>query len=253
MIGGEETLLMLNAYHDGQLSPGEALAMERRLAEDAELRETLARLVALSGEVRQTLAAPSPPPGLRMRIVQRVGFGASATSASWRSYAAVLALGLLAGGLFGGGAATLLKGGAGEAVGDAVLAGHLRALAAPQPFDIASSNRHVVKPWFNGRTVIAPEAPDLAEAGFPLEGGRVDIVDGKTVPTLVYRHDRHVISVTVTPRSGRALPGEAHRAGSTIEPWNEGDVTYWVATDLDDARLKDFIERFRSASQKSGD
>ncbi len=137
---------------------------------------------------------------------------------------------------------------AGDATAEAVLAGHLRGLAAPQPFDIASSNRHVVKPWFNGRTTVAPPAPDLAEQGFPLAGGRIDIVGGKPVPTLVYRHDQHVISVTVVPSAAGGFAGEEHRDGSTIERWTSGDLSYWVVTDLDPGELRAFTELFRAKS-----
>jgi anti-sigma factor RsiW len=138
------------------------------------------------------------------------------------------------------------------AAGEAVLAGHLRGLAAPQPFDIASSDRHVVKPWFNGRTTIAPDAPDLADQGFPLVGGRIDIVGGAPVPTLVYRKDRHVISVTVVPAADGAGPGEERRDGSTIERWRIGDLTYWVVSDLNLRDLRAFVDLFRSRTGRPG-
>ena len=129
---------------------------------------------------------------------------------------------------------------------EAVLSGHLRGLAAPQPFDIASSNRHVVKPWFNGRTTIAPEAPDLADKGFPLVGGRIDVIDGKSVPTLVYQHDKHVISVTIVPRTTSAVSGENRLDGSTIEHWNAGDLTYWAVSDVAGKDLRAFVDLYRA-------
>src|SRR6202000_2989297 len=79
---------------------------------------------------------------------------------------------------------------------DAAVAGHVRALAAGTPFDVASSDRHTVKPWFAGKVTFAPQVVDLADKGFPLVGGRVDVIDGRTAATLVFRHDKHIVSLT---------------------------------------------------------
>ncbi|SDN68788.1 Transmembrane transcriptional regulator (anti-sigma factor RsiW) [Methylobacterium phyllostachyos] len=255
MSGDDETLLLLSAYADGELSPGEVLAMERRLAAEPGLRDTAERLRGLSGALRETLAQVPVPENLRGHVIGRIGFADPATRrgwlGSWQALAATLLLGLAGGAAIGGGAVyqdrpedAMLR--------TAVLAGHLRGLAAPQPFDIASADGHVVKPWFNGRTTIAPDAPDLAEQGFPLVGGRVDIVAGSPVPTLVYRRDRHVISVTVVPASGDAPTDEERRDGSTIERWTQGDLTYWAVSDLNTRDMRRFADLFRSRTGRPG-
>jgi len=71
-----------------------------------------------------------------------------------------------------------------------------RAEIAGQPFDVASSDRHTVKPWLANRTTVSGTIVDLAPEGFPLVGGRVTIVDRVPTPTLVYRHNEHVVAVT---------------------------------------------------------
>lgn len=261
MTGDDETLLLLCAYADGELSPGEVLDMERRLAADPELRARAERLRGLSGAVRTTLADVPVPEALRGRIVERVGFtdpeprrarlglrrGSRPGSwpGSWPALAAALVAGIALGASLGG---VVPRGTAGARshAAEAILAGHLRGLAAPQPFDIASCDGHVVKPWFNGRTIIAPDAPDLAERGYPLAGGRIDIVDGKPVPTLVYRHDRHVISVTVVPAAGDGSDTEARRDGTFTERWSAGDLTYWAVSDLNVRDLRSFVELYRA-------
>ena len=72
---------------------------------------------------------------------------------------------------------------------------------APRPIDVASSDRHTVKPWFAGRIPQAPRVVDLAKEDFPLVGGRLDVVAEAPVPTLVYGHSKHLISVTAVPET----------------------------------------------------
>lgn len=246
----DETLQLLSAYADGELSPGEVLAMERRLAADPAARAMAERLRDLSRALRGPLAGPSAPETLRAGVIEQIGFSDPPPSrtrlGSWQVLAATLLLGLAGGAALGAGAVYLDRPGGAPGTGASVLAGHLRGLAAPQPFDVASSDRHVVKPWFNGRTTIAPEAPDLSDRGFPLIGGRVDIVAGTPVPTLVYRRDRHVISVTVVSAADGAADGEGRRDGSTIERWHLGDLTYWAVSDLNPRDLRAFADLFRS-------
>jgi anti-sigma factor RsiW len=255
MTGDDETLLLLSAYCDGELSPGEVIAMERRLAAEPELRATADRLRTLSASLRGVLPGPPAPEALRGRVVQAIGFADPAPArrwrGSWQALAATLVAGIAVGASIGGGAVYLDRPGVAPAAGEAVLASHLRGLAAPQPFDIASSDGHVVKPWFNGRTLVAPDAPDLTEQGFPLVGGRIDIVAGKPVPTLVYRRDRHVISVTVVPGAGPP-EGEEQRDGSRIVRWSAGDLTYWAVSDLNGRDLRRFVDLFRSRTTQPG-
>ncbi len=256
MTGDDETLLLLSAYCDGELSPGEVLAMERRLAAEPALRAMADRLRDLSANLRGTLPGPAAPEALRGRVVQTIGFVDAAPDrrwrGSWQALAATLVIGIAVGASIGGGAVYLDQRGAAPTMGEAVLASHLRGLAAPKPFDIASSDGHVVKPWFNGRTLVAPDAPDLAEQGFPLIGGRIDIVAGKPVPTLVYRRDRHVISVTVVPATAGLAEGEERRDGSTILRWSVGDLAYWVVSDLNTRALRNFVDLFQSRITRQG-
>ena len=257
MTSDDERFLLLNAYRDGELSAGEALDMERQLAADPALRAMADRLASLSAALAPALDTPPAPAALRGRIVQQLGFNDAAPrrrmmSQPWQSLAAVLLVGLVAGGLLGSGATYLGLGPGQEGVTEAVLAGHLRGLAAPQPYDIASSNRHVVKPWFNGRTTIAPQAPDFAEQGYPLAGGRIDVVEGKAVPTLVYRRDQHVISVTITPAISTTAAAELRRGGSTIERWSTGDLTDWAVSDVEAKALRDFTALFRAQTADGG-
>src|SRR5436189_5767687 len=121
-----------------------------------------------------------------------------------------------------------------------VVANHMRALMAPQPVDVGSSDRHTVKPWFNGRIPEAPRVIDLSQEGFPLVGGRVDVIGRTPVPTLVYRRRQHLISLMTVPagRSAMELPSERTIAGYHIVTWMQDGVTYWAVSDVAMADLE---------------
>jgi anti-sigma factor RsiW len=244
--------LMLAAYLDGELSPGETLEMDRKLRADPKLRRLRDELSSLSGSIRDLVAATPVPSDLAERSRERFAVVSVLPKprkpSYWRSIAAALVMGLLVGGPAGYGLSHVFDPARTSAIEDAIFANHLRGLAAPQPFDIASSDRHTVKPWFNGRTAIAPDAPDLSAQGFPLVGGRVDIVDGKTVPTLIYRRRQHVISVTIVPRTDDGSGGVMRREGSQIRHWSASDLSYFATSDLNAKELGEFATLFRSVT-----
>jgi anti-sigma factor RsiW len=136
-----------------------------------------------------------------------------------------------------------------EATADMVVASHLRALMAPQPIDVVSSERHTVKPWFNGRVTEAPRVVDLSQEGFPLVGGRVDVIGRTPVPTLVYGRRQHLISLMALPSSQSriGMPSERTISGYHIVTWTEGGVTYWAVSDVAMPDLEAFAKAFREA------
>jgi anti-sigma factor RsiW len=129
-----------------------------------------------------------------------------------------------------------------------VVTSHLRALMAPQPTDVSSSDRHAVKPWFNGRVPQAPRVVDLTNEGFPLVGGRIDVIDRVPVPTLVYRHRQHLISLTAIPAEASRTPARRTIAGYNLLDWTENGVRYWAVSDLGAGDLDSFAKAFREAS-----
>jgi anti-sigma factor RsiW len=133
-----------------------------------------------------------------------------------------------------------------------IVAGHQRALLASQPFDVASSDRHTVKPWFDGKLALSPQVVDLSGDGFPLAGGRVDVVDGKAAPAMVYKHREHVISVVAIARPGSkdtgAPPTRTTLDGYSVLAWPGADFEYSAVSDLADAELSDFVADWRKAA-----
>ncbi|WP_339913756.1 anti-sigma factor [uncultured Brevundimonas sp.] len=132
---------------------------------------------------------------------------------------------------------------------DQLVASHVRSLLAAHLIDVTASDRHVVKPWFNGRVDIAPAVVDLADLGFPLIGGRLDYVKGRVVPVLVYRDRLHTINVFVRPAGpGSALHGlTARRDGYSLVRWSRDGLEYWAVSDIDPRELDRFSRAFEAA------
>ena len=138
----------------------------------------------------------------------------------------------------------------GDRIAEEAVDDHMRALMASQPIDVASSDRHTVKPWFNGRIPQAPRVVDLAPDGFTLVGGRIDVIGRTPVPTLVYRIRQHVISLLAVPAAGRGMNATARRTinGYNLVGWTQDGVDYWAVSDVAAGDLEKFAELFRAAS-----
>ena len=120
-----------------------------------------------------------------------------------------------------------------------VVSAHARSLLQESTVQVASSQSHTVKPWFNGRIEFAPSVKDLTDRGFPLIGGRVDFVGGQRVATLVYKRRLHVINVFMWPAADGASPGPMPTAvqGYNTVSWAAGGLTYWAISDLNAREL----------------
>lgn len=136
----------------------------------------------------------------------------------------------------------------GERVVDEVVASHVRSLVTNHLTDVASSDQHTVKPWFNGRVDFAPLVKDLSENGFPLVGGRLDYVDGRPVAALLYRHRQHWISVFMWPdRPGKdTAPRRFSRSGYSIAQWTANGLRFYVVADIASPELGEFLAQLRS-------
>ena len=154
----DETRLLVHAYIDGELDPANALAA---LAAERAQTETLRRTL------RDKLPPKPLPPHLRPRIEAALGLHRARPRPTWQALAASVALAFMV-----ASASTwiLVQPVPGDKIADTVVDDHVRALMAMQPIDVASSDRHTVKPWFNGRIAQAPRVVDLAQEGFPLVG-----------------------------------------------------------------------------------
>ncbi|GAC1557187.1 MAG: anti-sigma factor [Beijerinckiaceae bacterium] len=247
MTARQDDDLELNAYIDGELDPMRALAFERRLAETPELDLRHRSILNLRDSLRGTIVNDQPSAELRARIARIGRAGRAAPSASWRALAASLVVGI---GL--GAVATwrALDHGTAPGVANYIVANHIRSLLAAQPIDVASSDRHTVKPWFASKVAQSPDVFDLSADGFALVGGRVDVIDREPVATIVYRRAQHLVSVTVLDKA-QGMPRDTVMSGYRTRQWSEGGLTYVAVSDLPDADLTAFERSFRAAGSQS--
>uniref|UniRef100_A0A9E7ZJ48 Anti-sigma factor n=1 Tax=Bosea sp. NBC_00436 TaxID=2969620 RepID=A0A9E7ZJ48_9HYPH len=247
--------LLLHALVDGELDAATTLALERRLADDPSLAAEHSRIAALQAAVR-SLPRPELSDAFQARIVA-LGIGPRAappapprfSSFAWRAMAAsILVTAVLTSGL----TQWTMTRNTPDSFVAAVASSHRRSLLAASPVDVASSDRHTVKPWLDARIGLSPAAPDLAKDGFSLLGGRVEVIADKPVPALVYRHREHLITLVAAPQDGRtaSMPAGAERSagGFSLIRWTDGAFAYWAISDTDRATLEDFVSRFREAA-----
>jgi anti-sigma factor RsiW len=236
--------LMIHAALDGELDASGMVAFERAMADDPQLANDFQRQQELRRVLRDKFAGEAAPAALRARVESRVAPARMVSRRIALSSAAAFVLGI---GL--GGAATFallrIERRATDLTDDVVSA-HRRALLAASPVDIASNDHQNVRPWFDARTAISPPTPDLAARGFPLVGGRVDVVQDGPVPALVYRYKEHYISLTSLPRGALTSPAFAPE-GYRVVVWQDGNFVYWAISDADQSHLEDFARAFQAA------
>jgi len=239
--------ILLQAYADGELDAIRSVEVEahmrgcpacQRAVENLNacriaVREGLPRSV-VSSQLTEKIRAALPTK-VSSRRAHAVNFW---PRAGWVSaLAATLVLGIFIG-LQRGQSASLL---------DEALASHTRSLMASHLMDVASTDQHTVKPWFEGKINFAPPVVDLSAAGFPLVGGRLDELNHQTVAALVYGRHKHFINLFVWPSvSGSPPLGPTESSGYQINSWTHGGLNFIAVSEIPAADLADFVHAYRA-------
>jgi anti-sigma factor RsiW len=243
----DNSVLLVHAYVDGELDPANALGIAQQMSAEPALAAESERVKALQRLIHERLPREKAPAGLYARIEASVGgLRRPRAQPSWRALAASIALTAI---VASGSTWFVVGPQQPTMVADMLVSDHIRALMAAQPVDVASSDRHTVKPWFNGRIPSSPRVVDLAKQDFPLVGGRIDVVGQAPVSTLVYRHAKHIISLTAMPAENRFELDRSPRSvnGYNVVHWIENGVSYWAISDLAVKELENFARLFRTS------
>jgi anti-sigma factor RsiW len=131
---------------------------------------------------------------------------------------------------------------------DELVDSHVRSLMLDHLVDVRSSDRHTVKPWFLGKADLSPKVPELADAGFPLIGGRMDVVAGRATPVIIYGRRRHFISLYLSRASAAdRAPALETDHGFNVLSWSSGGISYQAVSDVAASDLTEFREAYNSA------
>jgi anti-sigma factor RsiW len=233
----------LHGYFDGELDAARAAEFEAHLESCADCKRALAVQEAL----RDALGAPdlyAKAPGfLRSRVKARLSAppaGVVSGGTRWRGLAAAASLVLV---LVGGWQAMAWRAGVADRdVAKQVLDAHLRSLQLTHLTDVASTDQHTVKPWFVGKLDFAPPVADFTAEGFPLVGGRLDVVGGRSVAALVYSRRKHVINLFVWPSEAPdAAPRSGTLRGYSWVRWTRSGMSFWAASDVAGSDLHELV------------
>ena len=254
--------LLLHALADGELDAANAAQLEAHVTTCAGCAEALAKIANVRAMVSAEPAHRKAPAQLRLKVESLLQQATQpsqpasrpAPAPRWRRSPG-----------FVGGAATAIAASlalfvalpqlTSTSLADQVVADHVRSLLSAHLTDVATSDRHVVKPWFNGKIDFAPPVIDLVDRGFPLVGGRLDYLDGRVVPALVFHRRLHSINLFIRPITGLASPIDftTTRGGYSLARWRQGDLEYWAVSDIAPSELTLFRrEFFEQAREKPG-
>lgn len=235
--------VQIDGLVDGELTPSAAEFLQRHIAgcPDCSRRLQARRdLVAMLSKETERFVVDDL---MRHRLLVGLRGKAKRPRLWWLSAPAAAAV-----------AASLMLFIGGPKVNDAgveeVLSAHLRSLSPGHLTDVESSDRHSVKPWFNGRLALSPPVPDLSDQNFVLVGGRLDYIGEQIAACLVYRRSLHIINLCIWPNNpgAPALPASAMQQGYNLLSWRQGDQTVAMISDLNREELGQFKEMWMNRS-----
>src|SRR5438128_12667514 len=229
----QELQTMRDASLDGELDLVRSLEIEKHLRECAACARAYDELHSLQSAMRSDALRFPLPPGLerRVRAGVRSESGAASPLFRWRwlipsvSFAVLV---IIVAGLF------ITRTSTDDLVASEVVAGHVRSLMAGHLTDVASTDQHTVKPWFDGKLDFSPPVKDLAQQGFELIGGRLDYIAHRPVAALVYQRRKHFVNVFIWPAStaSEMKPTAQARQGYNLIHGTNSGMTYWIVSDL---------------------
>jgi anti-sigma factor (TIGR02949 family) len=234
---------LLHAYLDGELDAVRNIEFEQHLQSCPECAQDLRDQQILRESLRASNLYEPAPQNLRARVravlpreIQRRPSGLE-----WLLAAAAIIIAVVFG-------AKVIPNVGGQKQADLlpqeIVASHIRSLQPGHLFDVQSTDKHTVKPWFDGKLDFAPPVIDLASQGFPLVGGRLDYLDHRDVAALVYQRQKHLINVFVWPGESKpsGLPEMRTIQGYNLVFWWRDGMYFCAASDLNAAELNQFVQ-----------
>jgi anti-sigma factor RsiW len=237
--------LLLGGLLDGELDAANTALVEANVARCEGCREEMERLQATRALLKSNGVRFSAPDTLASRIASLPEVQARAANDNqllrWLGPGAV---GAIAAALA---MVMVLPSGTQTIVDQELVSSHVRSLQPGHLTDVQTTNQHIVKPWFNGRIDFSPPVPELADQGFPLAGGRLDSIDGKTVAAIVYHRRLHTVNLFVWPAKD-AADRSFVKDGFAVKEWSRNGLRFAAVSDIPQAELQQFHKLFEERS-----
>ncbi len=229
-----------HAYLDGELDAMRAAEFERHLETCRDCTATLGAAESLRSSLQRAQLYETAPLELRKKIRAELKLSASNSGgpsvASWRWLAAAAAILLVTGVAWF--AVPHFRGTSSDSASSVtsteVIDAHIRSLQAGHLTDVASTDQHTVKPWFDGKLDFIPPVHDFMDEGFPLIGGRLDVLGERNVAALVYGRRKHFINVFVWPtkEADTSIHPPGSRQGYQWVHWRHKGMEFCAVSDV---------------------
>ncbi len=253
----KEIQSLLEGYVDGELDLVRSLEVEHHLEDCSACQQIYQSQLALKAAFKTGAVYFELPPGLPKRLqttLRQTNANQlkSATPVGFRRWllgaAAIAAIVIVGWGFLL--AFPNSSNSNNDLLAQEVLASHVRSLMVDHLSDVASSDQHTVKPWFNGKLDFSPPVEDLTYKGFPLIGGRLDYLDSRAVVALIYQRQKHFINLFIWPAQSGAdvRPKTTERQGYQLISWSHAGMNYWAVSDLNYSELNEFVQIVQSKS-----
>ena len=256
------SLVMLNSLADGELSAEDLAKVNEHLAgcpactTDA-LHQTLLKATTAKAGQRY-----SPPAHLLQKITQQtarqtslpqtesaVRSGGRFGMLGWATAAAVLLISVSILLIQRNAQRTAIVAAERASLVTEVGDQHIAALASSSGPQVLSSDKHTVKPWFQGRIPFSFNLPDDLPEGTTLDGANLSYLNNQPVAQLLYSIGKHRVSVFVARRSGAIRPEDlvAEHSGFHVRSFSTDDLEVTAISDVDPTRLSDLVRVIEKA------
>jgi len=242
---------LLQGYFDGELSAPSAAEFERHLQHCVHCPVELVDLDLLRERLQLAQLYEAAPASLRKKIRADLGPVEPTTAMPqpllWHWLAAAAALLLLA--IAGWRVSPVLRSDDYQAeLAEEIVDAHVRSLQPGPMNGIASNDERVVKGWLDDRATFAIPVRDFANEGFALKGGRLDVIEGRSVAVLVYAGPGHLINVFIwRTREPDTSARTGSRQGFRWVDWRKGRMEFCAVSDADPVELEQLRQLINSS------
>lgn len=234
----------VHGYFDGELDAVRSAEFERHLKGCAECQAELKEIEFLRRQMRESdlfvQASPQLRDRIRKRIAKESNGGQAKLSTTRRLFIIPAFVALAAGAAVVALVILIFQSHNHSAqITAELIDAHVRSLQPGHLTDVQSTDQHTVKPWFDGKLDFIPPVSDFSQQGFPLVGGRLDVIDGHNVAALVYSRRKHFINLFVRPydEGQTNLAESGSRQGYNWLRWQSADMQFWLVSDAFPADL----------------